>query len=250
MERGLAARYRELYRHHWWWRAREAVLTRTIGRLPLPPRAEILDVGCGDGLFFPRLEAFGNVRGIEVDESLLSDDNPARRRIHTRPLGDPMYAGWKFELITALDVIEHIDDDAGAVAEMASMLAPGGWLVVTVPAFNVLWDRHDELNHHRRRYTKGQLRSLLAPHGELHRARYLFPGLFLPKLAARALGRARGEPLTQDVIPPRALSRVLEGCLRVEDRVLGPLRLPFGTSVLAVLQAMPAAAAAAREVTR
>lgn len=237
MERELAARYGELYRRHWWWRAREAILVRTIEDLPLPPQAEILDVGCGDGLFFERLEDFGRVRGIEPDESLLSPDNPARQRIFTRPLGDPAYDGWRFDLITALDVIEHIDDDAAAVAAMAAMLSPGGWLVITVPAFMALWDTHDELNQHRRRYTRQQVRELVEPHGELRRLRYLFPGLFLPKLAARAVARVRGRSLQQDRIPSPAVSRLLAGCLRLEDRLLGPLGLPFGTSVLAIVQA-------------
>ena len=237
MERELAARYADLYRRHWWWRAREAILVGEIERLPLPEEADILDVGCGDGLFFPRLQAFGEVRGIEVDESLLSDDNPVRSRIYCRPLGDPAYDGWRFHLITALDVIEHLRDDAAAVARMASMLVPGGLLMVTVPAFMSLWDTHDEINHHHRRYTRASLCALLAPHGAILQARYLFPGLFVPRLGAKALGRLLGAGVALDAVPPAPLNRLLANYLRLEDRVVRPLRLPFGTSVLAVLQA-------------
>ena len=88
---------------------------------------DILDVGCGDGLFFPELERFGRVRGIEVDEGLLDPEGPFRGRIHTRPLGDPAYRGddWRFDLITALDVVEHIADDRAAVSEMSGCSAPG-----------------------------------------------------------------------------------------------------------------------------
>jgi SAM-dependent methyltransferase len=237
MERELVARYADRYRRHWWWRARETILVGEIERLPLCAEPDILDVGCGDGLFFPRLELFGDVRGIEVDESLLSDDNPARSRIHSRPLGDPAYRGWRFDLITALDVIEHLQDDAAAVAQMASMLVPGGWLVVTVPAFTVLWDRHDELNQHYRRYTRERLCALLAPHGAIRSSRYLFPGLFVPKLAAKGLGRVLGTGVAQDAVPPAPLNRLLSAYFRLEDRIVRPLRLPFGTSVLAVIQA-------------
>jgi SAM-dependent methyltransferase len=236
MERDLAARYAQLYRRHWWWRARESILVALIEELPLRRDAEILDVGCGDGLFFPRLRDFGNVRGIEVDESLLTPDGPFRRRIFTSPLGDVSYSDWRFDLITALDVIEHLEDDAAAIAHMTSMLVPDGWLVITVPAFMALWDRHDEINHHHRRYTRSSLHEILEPHGRIRKIRYLFPGLFVPKLVAKLVGRLRGGGLRQDRLPPSLVNEVLARYLRLEDRVVGPLRLPFGTSVLALLQ--------------
>lgn len=236
MDRDLAARYGELYRRHWWWRAREAMLVDVIGALPLPASARILDVGCGDGLFFDRLGAFGEVRGIEVDESLLTPDGPHRERISTRPLGASEYAGSAFHLITALDAIEHMEDDSTAVRDMVAMLSPGGWLVITVPAFMLLWDRHDEINHHYRRYTRATLRRLLEPHGEIRRLRYAFAGLFVPKLAAKGLGRLRGGGLVQDVIPSAPLNRVLAAYFRIENRITGRLGAPFGTSLLALLQ--------------
>src|SRR5262249_1578172 len=136
MDREYAAGYARLYREHWWWRARAPIGVATRRGLPLPPGAAILDVGCGDALSFGALSAFGEVRGIEVDEALLSPAGPHRGRISTRPLGDPLYDGpaWRFDLITALDVVEHIDDDRAAVAAMAGLLRPGGHLVGTLPA--------------------------------------------------------------------------------------------------------------------
>src|SRR4051812_12063398 len=137
MQAPYAAEYARLYREHWWWRSREAILLDLLRSLRLPPGGDILDVGCGDGLFFQELERFGRVRGIEVDVGLLDPDGPYRDRIATLPLGDPSYAGdaGRFDLITALDVIEHIADDRAAVAAMLRMLRPGGVMVVTVPAF-------------------------------------------------------------------------------------------------------------------
>src|SRR5262245_24938681 len=207
MDREYAAGYARLYREHWWWRAREAIVVDTLRGLPLPPGAAILDVGCGDALSFEALSAFGEARGIEVDEALLDPAGPHRGRIATRPLGDPLYDGpaWRFDLITALDVVEHIDDDRAAVAAMAALLRPGGHLVVTVPAFALLCIKHDVINHHRRRYTAAGLRRLLDGEGlEVLRLRYLFRGLFAPKLAMRALnaGRARGRKLAQHGLPP------------------------------------------------
>ena len=143
--------YEDLYRRHWWFRVREAILLDVIRRLGVRYPADILDVGCGNGLFFEGLSEFGNVVGIEIDRSLIPSDSRYRDRIFNQPLGAPEYSGMRFDLITALDVIEHIQDDHRAVEDMLSMLRPGGRLVITVPASMLLWDRHDVINHNSKR---------------------------------------------------------------------------------------------------
>lgn len=197
---------------------------------------EILDVGCGDGLSFDALGQFGQVRGIEVDEGLLDPVGPHRSRISSKPLGEPMYEdpSWRFDLITALDVLEHLDDDRGAVESMVAMLRPGGILVVTVPAFSLLWDEHDEINHHRRRYTAKGLRSVLEGQGlDQVRVRYLFRSLFVPKLAVRFLNAGRSRKVEQHGIPSPKINAAMRGLCIVEDRALRRWPIPFGTSVLA-----------------
>jgi SAM-dependent methyltransferase len=237
MRDDYASEYARLYREHWWWRAREETLVGVLRGLKLPGGREVLDVGCGDGLFFDRLGAFGRVRGIEVDEGLLSADGPHRDRISTRPLGDPVYddAAWRFDLITALDVIEHIEDDRSAVSALAGMLRPGGFLLVTVPAFPSLWDHHDDVNRHVRRYTAASLRRVLSGLGlNLLRVRYLFPSLFLPKLAVRWVNRGGAPKVVQHTLPPRPVNGLLARLCVLEDRLLRGLPVPFGTSVLAL----------------
>jgi SAM-dependent methyltransferase len=237
MEASYGAEYARLYREHWWWRARESVLLDMLRILRPPPGSMILDVGCGDAVSFPALSEFGTVRGIEVDEKLLDPSGPFRERISTRPLGDPVYEKppWRFDLITALDVIEHIDDDRGAVSCMVAMLRPGGLLVVTVPAFELLWDEHDEINDHRRRYTAAQLRRTLGGQGlELLQVRYLFRALFIPKLLVRLVNTGRSRKVAQHGIPRPAINSALQHLSVLEDRLLRRLPIPFGTSVFAV----------------
>ena len=123
MKPDYGAEYAQLYRYHWWWRARELVIIDILKRLQLPTGADILDFGCGDGLLLPALEQFGYPRGIEIDQSLLSVDNPYGNRIESHPLGHRMYDGWKCDLITALDVIEHIEDDRGVVKNLVQLFA-------------------------------------------------------------------------------------------------------------------------------
>ncbi|RIK81010.1 MAG: class I SAM-dependent methyltransferase [Planctomycetota bacterium] len=236
MNQDYGSEYAELYARHWWWRAREAILLDRIRRIDLPRGADILDVGCGDAVFFPALSQFGAVRGVEIDRSLIRPDNPYRDAIHHAPLGDAEYAGWQFDLITALDVIEHIENDAAAIENLVAMLRPGGYLVLTVPAFMLLWDAHDERNCHYRRYRRKPLGKLLAPHGKLRELRYLFHGLFFAKAAFRLINGASGGRLRQHAIPPRPVNWALHTLCRAENRLFGPLRIPFGTSVLAILQ--------------
>ena len=231
--------YAELYRRHWWWRSRERILTRELSRLTLPARSDILDVGCGNGLFFPKLRQFGQVRGIETNTGLLDPENPDRALIHTQPLGDAGYKGWKFDLVTALDVIEHIEDDRLALAEIFSMLRPGGHLVLTVPAFMSLWDLHDEANEHYRRYTKQDLLPLLKPFGTLISARYLFHSIFLPKYLVGALNskRKQGQKIRQDKVPAAPINACLSQFCYFESRMAEHLNVPFGTSLLAIVRA-------------
>ncbi|QDV38972.1 class I SAM-dependent DNA methyltransferase [Tautonia plasticadhaerens] len=239
MQSDYGAVYSRLYREHWWWRAREQILLDRLRGMGLVEGdgLEILDVGCGDALSFEALGRFGRVRGIEVDEQLLDPGGPHRARISTRPLGDPSYddPSWRFDLITALDVLEHLDDDRASASAMAGMLKPGGLLVVTVPAFELLWDEHDEINHHRRRYSAGRLRGVLQDSGlEQIRVGYLFRGLFAPKLAVRLLnsGRGRDRKVPQHGIPRPSVNTAMQRLCRLEDRLLRLLPLPFGTSVL------------------
>jgi SAM-dependent methyltransferase len=237
MQNDYGEEYVRLYNGHWWWRAREAILVRLLDGLGLARGLDVLDVGCGDGLFFPKLGVFGRVRGIEVDEGLLTPGGPYRDKIFTRPLGDPLYQGpdWEFDLITALDVIEHIEDDRSAVASLAGMLRPGGVLLVTVPAFPVLWDRHDEINHHFRRYTAGSLRRVLSGQGlELLQLRYLFRALFLPKLLVRLVNAGGARKIAQHALPPRPVNALAERLCVLEDRLLRRAPVPFGTSVMAL----------------
>ena len=195
-----------------------------------------MDVGCGAGVMLRSLSQFGDVSGMEVDTSMLDDTTPFRSSIHTEPLGADIYRDMRFDLITCLDVIEHIDDDGQAVTDMMRMLRPGGTLLVTVPAFMALWDEHDEMNRHYRRYTTRTLRDVLAPHGQITELRYLFTGLFLPKLAVRQLNRLRKRKIVQSKLPGGLTNRVMKLACEAEYRVTRRLRPPFGTSVLAVVR--------------
>jgi SAM-dependent methyltransferase len=144
-----------------------------------------------------------------------------------------------FDLVTALDVIEHIDDDDGMLREMRRVLRPGGIALITVPAFQALWGLQDEVSHHKRRYRAPQLRERIARAG-LGAAwtSYFNTLLFLPIAALRLVRRVLPKPpeVQSDfelALPPR-INAALADLFAAEGRVMRRRRLPFGVSIVAV----------------
>jgi SAM-dependent methyltransferase len=241
MERVVYDRMAELDELHWWYRARREVLDALIRRTVQPPKdARVLEVGCGTGHNVRMLERFGSVDGIEID--------PEARGFAERRLGRavssaalPELSGIersRYDLVAALDVVEHIDDDNAAIAGLASCLKPGGKLLVTVPAHQWMWSAHDELNHHKRRYSKRGLRSLIEGSPLRLDALGYFNSLLFPlavgaRLAAKATGRGGGD----DALPPKPVNYVFERAFAAERRLIGKFPLPPGLSLFAVATA-------------
>jgi SAM-dependent methyltransferase len=231
-----ATRYRTLWERHWWWRSREAFLLTWIERLNRrSPRRYILDVGCGDGLFFPRLQKFGRVEGIEASAGLVQDPR-WRSRIRIGSLGSEVSPSEEYDLVLMLDVLEHIEDDLGALRSARSALRPGGHLLLTVPALPWLWSRHDEANEHYRRYTRRSLRRVLVEAGfAVETTRYFFIWTVPPLLFRRWRTPAGGGVGDYEVaIPPRMINRVLDLWSRGEHALGRLVSWPLGSSLLAI----------------
>ncbi len=162
-----------------------------VGRLHnRSPRRRILDVGCGDGLFFEHLERFGHVDGLEPDGTLVNDPR-WRSRIRIARLEQGDQGPDSYDLVLMLDVLEHIEDERGALSAAYSALRPGGHLLVTVPALSWLWSRHDEANAHFRRYGHRGLGRVLENAGfAVETVRYFFVWTVAPLVVRRWLGPA------------------------------------------------------------
>ena len=239
MDAAYRAAYRRLYNEHWWWRARERLLERELRRLGAGHGfGRILDVGCGDGLFFPVLERFGEPFGVETDAGLLSADGPYRSRIHAGPLDERFQPAQPFGLVLALDVVEHVSDPATLLRRAHDLVAPGGWFVATVPAFRALWTSHDTVNQHVTRYRRDEFAALVTGAGfTVAHARYCFVWLALAKLAVRAAEAVNPRAPRPPRIPPEPLNRLLTRLCLAEQAVLGRGWVPFGSSVLLVARA-------------
>jgi SAM-dependent methyltransferase len=230
-----AAAYRDLYERHWWWRAREEMLVREIEALrPAGGWGNVLDVGCGDGLFFGQLAKFGEVWGVESDQSLIPPNSPQRARIHLGPFDASFNPGRLFGLILMLDVLEHLPDPVAALAQTRRLLEPAGRVLITVPAFTVLWTHHDDLNHHFVRYRKHTLGAVAERAGlRVLSSRYCFHWLFPVKLLVRGIERFSRTDPAPAAVPPAGLNRLLFEVSRVEAAAFRRLSLPFGSSLMA-----------------
>ena len=246
---------KEIYEHfyraeerHWWFRARRRVIASVLeDRFPRRDLA-IADLGCGTGGMFGLLSRFGTVTG--VDEAPEARDFCARRGF-TRVLTPGEWQGGsdRYDLVTSFDVVEHVDDDVAFLASMRDRLKPGGTVLVTVPAHAFLWSTFDEMNHHKRRYSRTGLVTALEAAGlVVRRATYFNTFLFPPIAAVRLAERGLRRDPTDPEAKKRALGRwfrvgplnpVLEGLFASERHLLRRFDLPTGCSILALAEARP-----------
>jgi SAM-dependent methyltransferase len=244
MDESLMNTMLEVDEHHWWYRGRRRIIRAELDRLPLPSDASVLDAGCGSGRTLEELTDYGEVSGIELNPQAAA--HARDRGMFDVRIGRLEALPWDpatFDLITCLDVIEHTPDDRLTLRELRRVSKPGGWLLVTVPAYQALWSQHDEANHHYRRYARGTLRAAAVGAGWQPRRMTSFNSLLLAPAAAVRLAkrprsrRPNGEYALDLDIGPTWLNGALERPLAIEARWLRRGRtLPAGLSLLAVLQ--------------
>jgi SAM-dependent methyltransferase len=235
---------REHQASHWWYRSRRELTLRQVRRaaraLGHPGRRlALLDYGCANGFDLAFLDEFGAAEGADVTDQLAAE--AAAHRVHVVPRDLPGLRG-RFDIVTCLDVLEHLDDDVGGLRTIGSLLAPRGQVVVTVPAYAWLWSGEDEISAHRRRYTRGALVGACRAAGfEVLYASY-FNASILPAMAAVVWGRRllnrdwRAESnLTAGAGALAGIARAVTG---LEARFVGDERgtLPAGASLICRLR--------------
>jgi SAM-dependent methyltransferase len=227
---------------HWWYQGRRRVLDCAIERLGLPEHARILDAGCGSGRNMVELVRLGAVTGVELSGTSveLARERGVGEVLEGSVMDMPFDEG-AFDLTVSLDVIEHLQDDVGALRELRRVTKPGGALLVTVPAYQWLWSGHDEINHHHRRYNRRTLLAAAESGGWHLESSTHFNSLLLPvAILLRALERFKPSTTKSSLdlwIPPAPLNWALRQPLNLEAAVIGRGgSIPAGLSLLAVFR--------------
>lgn len=231
---------------HWWFRARRTIALSLVEQLTPKTEAKkgelrILDVGAGSGFMAEALTRFGRVQGLEFDPASVArlKERKGVEVLQTK-LPDPSVPAGTYDLVTSFDVLEHIPEDQAVLSEMARLVKPGGFLLLTVPAHQWLWTSHDDVNHHIRRYGGREFREklqatglkmrLCSPHLTL-----LFPLFLLQRLLHRLFPPRH--PSVTVKLPGRIVNGLLYSLYSVERFFLRRgIPLPFGASYLALLE--------------
>ena len=239
MDADLYQQMRDLEDRHWWFVGRRAIVRALLQKVGLVKDAKILDLGCGTGGNLAMLAEFGDVTAAELDEQAarLASERDVAPVVRGRlPDALPLPPG-EFQCVTLLDVLEHIDDDSATLRTINRLLAPGGYILLTVPAFPFLWGPHDEAHHHQRRYRAGQLRWLLESSGfQIATLSYCNTWLFPIAAVVRLLRRClpAGDAGAELALPPAPVNRLLAAVFASERHLLTRLSLPFGVSLVAL----------------
>lgn len=227
--------------HTWWFTARRDILAALLERhAPPTDGRRLLDVGCGTGMLACRFRRMGyRVTALDAAERALDYLRRRDPRIDAvaGEFPDRLPPHWTgaFDIVCLLDALEHMDDDARGLSAARDLLAPGGTLLVTVPALPAMWSAHDEANRHRRRYLKSDLRDKIEAAGFSIAFLSYFNMLLLP-LAWAVRRRRRGATGLEDHAPPPApFNAALRAVFLAERPLLARgVALPVGLSLVCV----------------
>ena len=226
---------------HWWFVGRRAILEsflRTLcSRLTTrDSQLSILDVGCGTGANLEMLAQFGTAEGVDVSDDALEFCRRKGLKVQKGLAETLPYEDNAFDLTTALDVIEHLDDDIAGLKEMHRVTKPSGYSLIFVPAFMWLWGVQDDISNHRIRYTRKQIVERLEKAGyTVERATYANWTFFAPILGGRTIMRLTGiKPESENNVNISALNGVFGKLFSAERFWLKNFNFPFGVSIVVV----------------
>jgi 2-polyprenyl-3-methyl-5-hydroxy-6-metoxy-1,4-benzoquinol methylase len=231
----------EIQKKHWWFVTKKKIVLDLIDRyVAKNSYMKLLDIGCGSGLMLNALNGLGETYGMDMsDEAIVFSKKIFSGVVKKGVLPNEIpYPEHFFQLITALDVIEHVDEDFETLKVFYSLLVQGGQAVITVPAYMFLWSNFDVVNEHKRRYTLSELNTKLLNAGfTIQKISYYNSLLFPIVLVVRVLNNLLKRDGTSDVnLPSLPINFILRSIFIIELFLLRFLNLPFGVSLLAVVK--------------
>ncbi|SRR5713226_1861782 len=243
MDENLINKYGDWEQWHWWFRGRRRIIEEVLRhKLTEPGPRRLLSVGCGpaEGLkwLLPFAGPGGKVFGLDL-EPRHAQSIPEQIEFVVGRVERPPLTGAHFDVVLALDVFEHLDDDRAALREAVRLLKPGGLFLLTVPALLSLWGRQDIASQHRRRYTKRSLSSLLdqvqwSDCQIDYLNTFLFPLALTVRWTRRALGLANCSRSDFEDNRPGVINEVLAWIFSAERYLINRVTMPIGVSLAAI----------------
>jgi SAM-dependent methyltransferase len=241
MKKHFAEQYGDLEEWHWWFRGRRRIIESILSRELTVGRRRILSVGCGpaEGLawLLPFAGSGGKVVGLDIDLTHARNIN-GNIEFVVGSLEDAPMQDASFDIVLALDVLEHLDDDSKGFREAVRLVKPKGLLLLTVPALPSLWGGQDVVSEHRRRYTKRSFVRLFEAAGLTeYQVQYfntlLFPLVAAVRLTRRSAGLSGRHRSDFDDNRPGFVNDTLAWVFSTESRLRNYLPMPIGVSLVA-----------------
>jgi SAM-dependent methyltransferase len=226
---------------HWWFVGRRAILESFLRQIQSSLVTQhsplrILDVGCGTGANLEMLSQFGDPEGVDISDDALEFCDKKGLKAQKGLAEQLPFDDEIFDITTALDVVEHLDNDIAGLKEMFRVTKKGGYSLIFVPAFMWLWGVQDDISNHRTRYTKRQIVDRLKKAGySIERATYANWTFFTPILAGRTLMRLTGiKPESENNVNIPALNGIFGKLFSAESFWLKRFSFPIGVSIIVV----------------
>ncbi len=247
MEHYLYSQMYAIEKKHWWYCGRRHIIDSFLSKImPCTPTktSKVLEIGCGTGGNSEILNQYGETYGMEVfDEAIEYSKKNKFKHVKKGKLPSeiPFLKNY-FDLIVALDVIEHVREDSQSLKALSEFLKPNGYLVITVPAYQFLWGKHDKERHHMRRYTKKKLINIIDTKQYIieyisYFQFFLFPLLLIKRLFIDKLKIVKGKQVAQsDIVPPLWTNALFKQIFFFESKILRRFSFPYGSSIICLIR--------------
>lgn len=248
MEKQIYKQFYEIEKSHWWFRGMyrlcRDLLRRCLNGAASAESCIIGDIGCGTGRWAENLSDKGTV--VAIDNSIEALAICRERLLDNLVCADAYFLPIEEEslnIVTALNIIEHVSDEKKIIDDIWRVLKPGGHCLILTSAFMFLWGQHDELAHHKRRYRKKELAAIFAAAGfEVVKCSYantfMFPVIAVSRLLEKFSRKKYqdGQPSRDFFIPPFPVNEILYRLLNIESCLLRWADMPFGVSLVLLLK--------------